>query len=468
MSIHLGKFFLFFLLGVSLAFCSAVSATNDAGSGTKSAKSACRNHLSNSDLSNVEYPQTLKDLFVALNARIGRSDPFFSLPKVSIDFIAFPRIPAVQAEQVIVGKGGEGYFLFRRIGQTWRRHGGPNFFAPESDPTWIIYALGPRVAAFLGFRLIRSDLMYAPNSVLFNQRIAALNKLLKRHGFEEIPARWTAEIQTAVGPDGIKLSYSENYVRGFYFKNLVPFAPKEIVHDTAHHALDVLWTQDQLAPMKARMGIVINFADFIREFKFDAEEYPLLSVSRYREALIALLFQTQARNKDNHSGTTPLILFSESHDEPENNSFFRLLSSHLGIEFTPLFTESFEIQFNRPYTVGQWFYKTLFDRLIPLIKNNTPDRDGDYKSLQILRTYTDNAYHGAIGELAMRSGQFSVEVAELYRHFKGSGATRRSELDLVLAEYNIKLDTIGGVAAKEHPLKAIKRRIRELCTAVGD
>ncbi|MBK8202781.1 MAG: hypothetical protein IPK68_10835 [Bdellovibrionales bacterium] len=157
MSIHLGKFFLFFLLGVSLAFCSAVSATNDAGSGTKSAKSACRNHLSNSDRSNVEHPQTLEDLFVALDARIGRSDPFFSLPKVSIDFIAFPRIPAVQAEQVIVGKGGGGYFLFRRIGQTWRRHGGPNFFAPESDPTWIISALGPRVAAFLGFRLIRSD-----------------------------------------------------------------------------------------------------------------------------------------------------------------------------------------------------------------------------------------------------------------------------------------------------------------------
>lgn len=468
MSIHLGKFFLFFLLGVSLAFCSAVSAANDAGSGTKSAKSACRNHLSNSDLSNIEHPQTLKSLLPALNAPFEKNDPFFSLPKVSIDFIAFPRIPAVQAEQVFVGNDGEGYFLFRRIGQTWRRHGGPNFFAPESDPTWIISALGPRVAAFLGFRLIRSDLMYAPNSVLFNQRIAALNKLLKRHGFEEISARWTAEIQHEVSSDGIKLSYSENYVREFYFENLAPFAPKEIVHDTAHHALDVLWTQDQLAPMKARMGIVINFADFIREFKFDAEEYPLLSASRYREALIALLFQTQARNKDNHSGTTPLILFSESHDEPEKNSFFRILQSHLGTEFTPLFTESFEIQFNKPYTVGQWFYKTLFDRVIPLIKNNTPDRDGDYKSLQILRTYTDNAYQGAIGELAMRSGQFSVEVAELYRQFKGKGATRRSELDLVLAEYNNKLDTIGGVAAKEHPLKAIKRRIREFRTVVGD
>ncbi|MBK8202780.1 MAG: hypothetical protein IPK68_10830 [Bdellovibrionales bacterium] len=156
------------------------------------------------------------------------------------------------------------------------------------------------------------------------------------------------------------MSYSENYVREFYFKNLVPFAPKEIVHDTAHHALDVLWTQDQLAPMKARMGMVITFADFIRGFKFDAKEYSLLSHSRYRDAIIALLFQTQVRGWDNFSGKTPFTLFSASPAESENSSFFRILQSHLGTEFTPIFTESFEIQFNRPYTVGHWFRRLIF------------------------------------------------------------------------------------------------------------
>jgi hypothetical protein len=465
MSIYRIKTCLFLLLSSSLLFCSPVSATNGGNSSVSRVVSPCLDQILNRGRG-FNSPQTLEGLFLALDAPITRNDPFFRLPRVDINFKNFPMVPAVKAQQVFVGNDGEGYFLFRRIGETWRRHGGTNFFAVESDPTWIISALGPRVAAFLGFRLIRSDLMYAPNSVLFNKRIAALNQLLKKKGFEEIPARWTAEIQTAVSPDGIKLSYSENYVRGFYFKNLVPFAPKEIVHDTSHHALDVLWTRDQLAPFKARLGAVVNFADFIRDFKFDAEEYPLLSVSRYREALIALLFQTQAKNKDNHSGTTPIIFFSDSPDESENNSFFRILRSHLGVEFTRLFTESFVVHFGTKYTVGQWFNKLIFARLIPLIENKSPDREGDYTSLQKLRAYTDRAYFGAIGELELMSNQLSVEMADLYRLFEKSDA--KLMLELVLVEYDKGLNTVGGIASKDHPQSAVRRRAREFRTAIGE
>ncbi|MBK8202776.1 MAG: hypothetical protein IPK68_10810 [Bdellovibrionales bacterium] len=110
----------------------------------------------------------------------------------------------------------------------------------------------------------------------------------------------------------------------------------------------------------------------------------------------------------------------------------------------------------------------IFARLIRLIENSSLDRGGAYMSLQRLRAYTDRTYQGAIDELALRNSQLSKEIEALYEHFKGSGATRRSELDLVLVEYDNKLDTIGGVAAKEHPLKAIKRRIREFRTVVGD
>lgn len=304
MSVFRIKPALFLLLISSLSFCSAVGATNSGTRSPNSVLSACISRVLN--LGRVlKHPQTLEELLSVLDAPITKKDPAFRLPRVDIDFKRFPRVPAVEAQQIIVGKDGEGYFLLRKGGKTWRRLGGPNFFAVESDPTWIISALGPKVAAFFGFRLVSEDVMYAPNSLLFNNRIVAMNLLLKKKGLEEIPVRWVEKTQPAVSPDGVKLSYSETYVREFYFNDQIPFSPKEIIHDSSHHALDVLWTRDQLGPINARIGALIRFADFVREFNFDLNGYPLLSVPRYREALIALLFQTQARSRDNFSGFTP-------------------------------------------------------------------------------------------------------------------------------------------------------------------
>lgn len=111
----------------------------------------------------------------------------------------------------------------------------------------------------------------------------------------------------------------------------------------------------------------------------------------------------------------------------------------------------------------------IFGVLVPLIENAPPlERDGDYAALQRLRLYTDESYRGAISQLQLSKGQLNTEIADLYQRFKGSGATRRSEFDLILIEYDKMLGAIGGLAAKEQPLSTLRRRARELQAAIGE
>lgn len=495
MFICLPKSFFVLFLRFSLLLSITVRVLIGTSSDAKGDGLTCRSLISQVAPS-LGHPRTLEKLLLALNAPFESNDPFFLLEKLSTDFRDFPSDPAVRAEHVSLGNNGEGYFLFRRIGDTWRSYSRPNPFAPNGDPTWVISALGPKVAAFFGFRLMSSDLMkhkpyrvllafgsraakkfgfrplsfhfmYAPNSILFNRRIEAMNLLLKKNGFEEISVRWTKDFQSESSPEGVQYSYSERFVREFVFRDRSPFAPNEIVHDTSHHALEVALTQDQLAPIKARVGTLISFADFVRGLNLDNDlkTYPLLSNTRFREATIALLFQTQARAKDNLSGNMPFQVL----DNPisrKNRSFWRTFGFHLGFEYGPMFSPTHEVPSKKPYTVADWFHSLIFTNLVPLIYNLSTGKLFDIGGLQLLRSYTDKAYGGAIGGLQHNTEKLRTELESLYKKF--SDSELGGNLKSVLVEYDENLDVVGGLAAKEHPVLALERRIREFQIAIGE
>ncbi|MCB0362379.1 MAG: hypothetical protein KDD35_06640, partial [Bdellovibrionales bacterium] len=175
-------------------------------------------------------PISSVESFIRLTTQsVSDQDPSLRLPKVEIYFSNFPTQRTVAVDNLkALGSGGEGYYLLNRTNDTWRSRSGPNYFAPESDPTWVISALGTRLAGFLGFRLLSESKMVVPNALLFNRRIVALNSLLRKKGFEEIYVRWSPTIEPP--SDKITGSYAEEFIRTFYFDKTSPFSDGEIVH----------------------------------------------------------------------------------------------------------------------------------------------------------------------------------------------------------------------------------------------
>lgn len=412
-------------------------------------------------------------LVKVLTMPIRADDPSFSLPPVRVDFGNFPIDRAVEVSEFKpVGKSGDGYYLFNRVGDTWRTTSGPkeNFFAVESDPTWIFSALGAKLAGFLGFRFVDASTILVPNASFFNKRIAALNRLLEQKGFERIPIKWVSKIQRpSVSKSDEGITYAEQYVRDFYFNRSSPFEEKELTHDVAHHSLEILLTESQLKPLLARFEMAIEYSKFLRNFfaHMTSEDFPLLSQPQNREAIIALVFQLLARDKDNLSGLIPNQLlgqlqFSQT-EVPANNTYFRVADVHLGTGFGKPFREAMPYLPGIDYTLNGWFKSFLIYHLTPLLnpyREPAPPGAVDEAGINVLLKYTRRAFGSAIQDLGNNFLNFDKEIRGISKAFLNS--MRNGLGSIVLARYDRNVDVVGGIASPEHPITSFRRRVEEM------
>ncbi|MBL7546015.1 MAG: hypothetical protein JNL11_19505 [Bdellovibrionaceae bacterium] len=426
-----------------------------------------------------------------LDQPIEPNNAFFRLPKEDTDFPSFPRKKAVSSVQVkSEDNDGAGFFILSRVANTWKSSLGPNTFAPESDPTWVLSALGPKVASFLGFRMLDDDTFIVPNAVLFNQRIEYMNIRLVRNGFEPISVRWAEKIPLSKNPDDTIRTYSESYLRAAVLKMTSPFQTKEITHDTAHHALDVLLTDKLRGPQQMRDTIAIEFSDFVRDYTSTyPRRFPLLSISSNREAVLALFFQTLANNHDGFSGRIPLQVLLEL--APGNFENFRVYDSHLGREFSP--TEAlarivfenkrdrtlkswFEtrmekyvavsnmllLKAHREYTLQDWLEHAVFGRLQEQLNPNFILGPGESKS--ILRGYTENKFGENIAEVGRQYGSYNSEMRALYRVFTKSN----EKVKTILVSYDDDFNVKSGLAPADSYHSLLKARAAELEKALSN
>lgn len=408
-----------------------------------------------------------------LTEPIRSDDPYFSLPPVRVDFGNFPVDRAVKVSKFKpVGKSGVGYYLLKRIGDTWRTTKGPkeNFFAVESDPTWIFSALGVKLAGFLGFRFVDASTLLVPNASFFNERIVALNRLLEQKGFERIPINWVSKIQksSASKSDEI-MSYAELYVRDFYFNRSSPFEETELTHDVAHHSLEILLTESQLKPLLARLAMAIEYSKFLRNSltHITSEDYPFLSQPQNREAIIALVFQLLARDKDNLSGMIPSQLLGQLQfsrtEAPTNNTFFRIADVHLGPGYGEAFRKGIEYVPGFDYTLNGWMSSFLIYHLIPLLDpNRAPAGPGafDEAGINLLLKYTRRAFGTGIKDLTTNYEKVDKEIRSISKEFLR--LTRDDIGSIVLVRYDGNVDVVGGIASPEHPITSFRRRIEEM------
>lgn len=411
-----------------------------------------------------------------LTEPIRSNDPFFRLPPVRVDFHNFPRHRTVSVTGFrYTGQESNGYYLLRKWDSSWRSGIGPTFFASESDPTWIISALGPKLARYLGFVLVSDSVMRVPNAGLFNERILALNGLLKQKGFEPIPINWVSgiEIPPTSNPDEV-MTYAEQYVRMFHFRRSSPFEDPQLTHDVAHHALEILLTESQLRPFSARLKAAIAFSDFLRIYLpgNSGDVYPLLIHPQNREAVIALLFQLIARDKDNLSGLIPVELMSEESqaERPLNTSFFRVGDFHLGPEMGRPFRRPLSIKSNCDYRVSDWIISTLFIHLVPFLRHHgkiPPERDeGDRKGMELLLKYTQKQFGPSIQIFRNDVSALEEELQRLFVAF--DIATGDEFVSTVLARYDGNFEVIGGIASLEHPVVSFRRRIKEMQSVLSE
>ncbi|MBK7842071.1 MAG: hypothetical protein IPJ71_00030 [Bdellovibrionales bacterium] len=408
-----------------------------------------------------------------LTEPIRGDDPYFFLPPVSADFVNFPIDRAVTVSGFNpVGESGDGYYLLKRIGDTWRTTKGPkeNFFAVESDPTWIFSALGAKLAGFLGFRFVDASTILVPNASLFNKRIAILNRKLAKKGFERIPIKWLSKIQKPpVSKSDEVITYAEQYVRSFYFDRSSPFEEAELTHDVAHHSLEILLTESQLKPHLARLEMAIEYSKFLRNFFSNKtrKAYPLLSQPQNREAIIALVFQLLARDKDNLSGLLPVNLLKQLQvsqaEAPPNITYFRIADVHLGSGYGKPFRGSIGFLPAFDYTLNGWFQSFLIYHLIPLLnpyREPAPPGAVDEAGINVLLKYTRRAFGSAIQDLGNNFLNFDEEIRGISKVFLNS--MRNGLGSTVLVRYDENLDIIGGIASPEHPITSFRRRIEEM------
>jgi hypothetical protein len=392
---------------------------------------------------------------------------------VRVDFSNFPDDRAVKVSEFKpVGKSGAGYYLLKRIGDTWRTTKGPNenFFAVESDPTWIFSVLGAKLAGFLGFRFVDASTVLVPNASFFNERIVALNRLLEQKGFERIPINWVSKIQrpSTAKSDEI-ISYAEQYVRDFYFNRSSPFEETELTHDVAHHSLEILLTESQLKPFLARLEMAIEYSKFLRSSPAlkSNKDYPLLSQPQNREAIIALVFQLLARDKDNLSGLIPTQLLKQlqfSRDEaPANITYFRIADVHLGTGYGQAFRKAIDYDPGFDYTLDGWMKSFLMYHLIPLLDpNRAPAGPGalDEAGVNLLLKYTRRAFGTGIQDLTTNYSNFDNEIRSISKEFLR--LTHDDLGSIVLVRYDGNVDVVGGIASPEHPITSFRRRVEEM------
>lgn len=417
---------------------------------------------------------------------IESDNPYYRLPKVEIDFTSFPNEKAVSAVELKSEQGdGSGFFILTRINSTWRSSGGPNKFAIDSDPTWILSALGPKVASFLGFRLVDDRTMLTPNAQLFNKRLEILNSHLVSKGFEPITVRWLGEIGTTRNPDGTLRSHAESYLREGAINDRSPFQLEEVSHDTAHHALDILVTNELKRPQQARDRLATPFADFMRSYTskyFD--KFPLLSQKENREAVLASFFLFLSITRDNFSGNIPSQALAE-HSPYDRSKRFQTIDAPLGREFfnrgnTRVVYEEpqkytlrswlqirlskpnsgqneFILKANHTYTLKDWLSEAIFNTLEKAIFPEIVMLMGP--DVQML---TRKKLDRQLRAVRLEGDRYNSEMQMIYKAF----IKANKNAETVLVSFNSDFSVKSGLAPRVSYAEALRVRAAELEAAL--
>ncbi len=388
-----------------------------------------------------------------------QSEPLLTLPLPDSDFRKFPLTTAVYHEAMIpVGKNGEGYYLLKKANHTWRSANGPNKFAVDSDPTWFVSVLGPKLAKAFGVGFTDSTSLMVSNAERMNNRIERMNAKLHQHGFEDIPLRFSSDITKGVSFDLTNMSYPEIFVRRLLRDRVFPLAPSEITHDTSHHRLNVLLTLSQLAPEFARLGALTDFADYVRSPGMAKNSnIRWLSNENYREAFLKLMFQMVSKETDNLSGTIPpeLVRAQHSNDVLANNTYLTSILLRLGTFTMPIGSGLAEV--GRKYTVFEWLFNLVTLDVAKVFDNTSRDPFGRY-FMNLKNGYDVRA------NIRQHHDDFFREVNVLLSEFQIRNQTK---LEQTLVVFDSQYEVVAGLADKEHPVKAMQRRISEMKKSIG-
>lgn len=441
-----------------------------------SATTSCGQFL-NSNGKPISKPpfSTLEEFYAFLEAPFRPNDPFYQLPEVDIGFQKFPRDPAVQSTHFFSLDGrGLGYFVLIKNGQTWRSSAAKNSFDVQSDPTWILSALGPKLSSYLGFRLLTPSIMVAPNAELFNERIALLNKRLVEHGFEPILVHWVSKMSATLLPPQQQaffpqMGYAEIYMRLFYSGFISPLEEKKIIHDVAHHSLEILLTKNQMKSFFKRLETVIHFADALRTtLRSQLDKRSLLIDEGNHELIIELLFQVMIRNKDNLSGQIPVRLLNYQKTPPQDikKSHYRLADFHLGPEMGDGYRDGLSFYTKTNYSVFQWFNALLRNYLPKLILlPNTPHANGrDEKGMRLIMQYAEKKFPSPLAQMQNKSMILVGDLHEALYIFARDGRLKEE----ILVQYGGDLEVVNGIASPEHPEVSFQRRVDEMNSVLPD
>lgn len=404
-----------------------------------------------------------------VNAKNIKTSPtskaLLSLPPVDVEFINFPTIKtAIVGDRIPIGKAGsnQAYYLIEKTKDTWRAHVSEKVFDIDSDPTWIISALGPKLAKFLGFGLINYKTMIVPNAERFNFKILQLNKLLRQAGLEEIPFSFNSGGKLTEEDKALGIGKAEAFIRDFTYEHRFPIVRNELVHDVAHHALNVLMTLPQMKPLLQRYDVALRFADFIRKQTVEhSEKFEVLSDRKMRDAFFNLYFQYLSRDIDNLSGLIPVNILGKNSRETasDNFTYYRFFNHHLGPAFGKYGGTEGQVQSFSLYEVSDWL-RHMNHKMIFILSRSVSDADFGVNYF-LSRTYQYKERR----LLKNKNELLAYELNQLHRMFSPD----LKDLDSVgLVLYDSRFNVIGGIAAKEPPVESYFRRIDEFKEVIGD
>lgn len=402
-----------------------------------------------------------RELEAILSSPVVLTDPALRLPIPTGILKDFPRVDAVAVGPLVrLDEAGKGYYVFRKIGETWRSSGGVNEFAPNGDPTWIVSVLGIRLASRLGIRLLNANTLIVPNAEWLNYEIEKLNVKLLKKNLEIIPFRFSSDLKLLRGDR--KIEYPELYLRAFVEHKILPYS--EIVHDTSFHSLSVLLTAAQLRPLWMRSQALLDFGDFVRsEVLKMPDEFRVLSNSKRREAFLNFLFQIASRFPDNLSGSIPSQILGYRQDGSNIDPLtqFRIVWFHLGGGLSGKDPDNPMVKFQTEYTLAHTVRGAIFKDVLPKLK--IPMKD--IKNQSVLSFRNSKKYQKQLFQLIENADVLTNELMDLYWLYESQN---KSVLSQVIAKYNEFGEVVGGLAPFEHPLKAQLRRIQELNSVLDE
>jgi hypothetical protein len=179
----------------------------------------------------------------------------------------------------------------RKIGSTWGS-GRTTLkgFDPQGDPRWFIETLGPKAAAFFGFKMLSDTEMTVPDPVEFAGAIKRVNERLKRNGSEEISINFYES----------KSSILARYNRLFAERGLLPVATSEnhYFHDMSYHS-GAIFLPEYLVSYSRKRSAFIEAAIEHLKTRFKSDDP---SVQKRVALFSRRIYMETARAIDNGTG----------------------------------------------------------------------------------------------------------------------------------------------------------------------